>query len=119
MAGVGVAYYLMSWCGIPCESVDGFILSKSQSPILSVFDLVALGTVADVVPLDHNNRILVHQGLLRMRRGHTRPGIRALVELANVISPNSAPGPGFAVGPRLNAAGRLDDMSGHSLSACG
>jgi single-stranded-DNA-specific exonuclease len=75
-------------------------------------DLVALGTVADVVPLDRNNRILVAQGLRRIRAGRARPGIKALLEVANrnpqrLVSSDL----GFAVGPRLNAAGRLDDMS--------
>ena len=75
-------------------------------------DLVALGTVADVVPLDRNNRTLVHQGLMRMRRGRCRPGIQALAE----VSQRSLPGLrasdlGFYIGPRLNAAGRLEDMS--------
>ena len=75
-------------------------------------DLVALGTVADVVPLDRNNRILVHQGIQRIRAGRCVPGIRALLEIAGrnqqrVVAADM----GFAVGPRLNAAGRLDDMS--------
>jgi single-stranded-DNA-specific exonuclease len=75
-------------------------------------DLVALGTVADVVPLDRNNRILVSQGLRRIRAGRTRPGIKCLLEIANrniqrLVSSDL----GFAIGPRLNAAGRLDDMT--------
>jgi single-stranded-DNA-specific exonuclease len=75
-------------------------------------DLVALGTVADVVPLDQNNRILVHQGLLRIRRGKTRPGIAALARVGKRdLSTLSASDMGFALGPRLNAAGRLQDMS--------
>ena len=75
-------------------------------------DLVALGTVADVVPLDHNNRILVQQGLRRIRSGKARPGIAALCEASGrSMSSLSAQDLGFALGPRLNAAGRLDDMS--------
>jgi len=75
-------------------------------------DLVALGTVADVVPLDANNRILVYQGLNRIRAGKCRPGIRALLEVANREARTlGASDLGFALGPRLNAAGRLDDMS--------
>jgi single-stranded-DNA-specific exonuclease len=75
-------------------------------------DLVALGTVADVVPLDHNNRVLVAQGLQRIRAGRCTPGLRALLEvggrpLAGLVAADL----GFAAGPRLNAAGRLDDMS--------
>ncbi|MEC7970379.1 MAG: single-stranded-DNA-specific exonuclease RecJ [Pseudomonadota bacterium] len=113
MAGVGVAYYLMSWLRHTLRERGWFHPEQKPEPNLGQFlDLVALGTVADVVPLDHNNRILVHQGLLRMRRGHTRPGIRALVELAKRdLTQLSAQDLGFAVGPRLNAAGRLDDMS--------
>lgn len=83
------------------------------SPKLAeLLDLVALGTVADVVPLDANNRILVHQGVNRIRAGRCRPGIRALAEVANRdLVWLCASDLGFALGPRLNAAGRLGDMS--------
>lgn len=113
MAGVGVAYYLLSWVRHTLRQRQWFNSSQRPEPNLGQFlDLVALGTVADVVPLDCNNRILVHQGLLRMRQGHTRPGIRALVEIGKRdLSRLSAQDLGFAVGPRLNAAGRLQDMS--------
>ena len=113
MAGVGVAYYLLSWVRHTLRQRQWFNSSQRPEPNLGQFlDLVALGTVADVVPLDCNNRILVHQGLLRMRQGHTRPGIRALVEVGKRdLSRLSAQDLGFAVGPRLNAAGRLQDMS--------
>ena len=113
MAGVGVAYYLLSWVRHTLRQRQWFNSSQRPEPNLGQFlDLVALGTVADVVPLDCNNRILVHQGLLRMRQGHTRPGIRALVEIGTRdLSRLSAQDLGFAVGPRLNAAGRLQDMS--------
>jgi single-stranded-DNA-specific exonuclease len=113
MAGVGVAYYLMSWVRHTLRERGWFDAGDRAEPNLGQFlDLVALGTVADVVPLDRNNRILVHQGLLRMRRGYTRPGISALVELGKRdLARLSAQDLGFAVGPRLNAAGRLDDMS--------
>ena len=75
-------------------------------------DIVALGTVADVVALDANNRTLVHQGLARIRSGKTRPGITALIEVANRNAARlSASDFGFSLAPRLNAAGRLDDMS--------
>lgn len=79
---------------------------------------MALGSVADVVPLDANNRILVHQGLARIRAGRARPGLRALLEVAGrppvrITSTDL----GFILGPRLNAAGRLDDMSSAS-NAC-
>jgi single-stranded-DNA-specific exonuclease len=73
---------------------------------------VALGTVADVVPLDKNNRVLVHQGLQRIRSGIARPGIRAILDIANrPCQKISSTDLGFVIGPRLNAAGRLDDMS--------
>ena len=75
-------------------------------------DLVALGTVADVVRLDHNNRILVQQGLARIRAGRTVPGITALLSIAGRTQSSAVSTDlGFAVGPRLNAAGRLEDMS--------
>ncbi len=75
-------------------------------------DLVALGTVADVVPLDQVNRALVHQGLLRIRAGRCRPGIQALLRIAGKNPQRLvATDLGFAIGPRLNAAGRLDDIS--------
>jgi single-stranded-DNA-specific exonuclease len=80
--------------------------------IAEYLDLVALGTVADVVPLDRNNRILVQQGLRRIRAGRARPGIRALCEAAGRdMGSLRAQDIGFALAPRLNAAGRLDDMS--------
>ena len=90
-----------------------FEKQNRSAPNLGDFlDLVALGTVADVVPLDHNNRILVAQGLRRIRAGRARPGIKALLEVAKK-NPASivASDLGFAIGPRLNAAGRLDDMT--------
>lgn len=81
---------------------------------------MALGTVADVVPLDTNNRILTWQGLSRIRAGKCRPGIKALLEIANRDPLKLAASDlGFALGPRLNAAGRLDDMSvGVALLLC-
>ena len=109
LAGVGVAFYLMAALGRYLEN-DG--LAEAARIPAQYLDLVALGTVADVVRLDHNNRILVRQGLQRIRAGKTVPGIRALLRIAgrsadNLVSTDL----GFAVGPRLNAAGRLDDMS--------
>jgi single-stranded-DNA-specific exonuclease len=80
--------------------------------LATLLDLVALGTVADVVPLDHNNRILVAQGLARIRQGQCCPGISALIKVGKRHQQNLvASDLGFAVGPRLNAAGRLEDMS--------
>ena len=113
MAGVGVAYYLLSWVRQTLRQRDYFASRQMPEPNMAQYlDLVALGTVADVVPLDQNNRILVHQGLLRIRRGKTRPGIAALARVGKRdLSTLSASDMGFALGPRLNAAGRLQDMS--------
>lgn len=113
LAGVGVIFYVLSALRTELRRRDWFARQGRAEPNLADFlDLVALGTVADVVPLDHNNRILVAQGLRRIRAGRGRPGIQALLEVAKrsyhrVVSSDF----GFAVGPRLNAAGRLDDMS--------
>ncbi|WP_242634263.1 single-stranded-DNA-specific exonuclease RecJ [Marinobacter salicampi] len=109
-AGVGVMFYVLT--ALRRHLRESGQMTEAQQPNLGVLlDLVALGTVADVVPLDHNNRIFVEQGLRRIRRGEARPGILALLEVAGrdhqVIS---AADLGFVVGPRLNAAGRLDDM---------
>ena len=113
MAGVGVAYYLLSWVRQTLRQRDYFASRQIPEPNMAQYlDLVALGTVADVVPLDQNNRILVHQGLLRIRRGKTRPGIAALARVGKRdLGTLSASDMGFALGPRLNAAGRLQDMS--------
>ncbi len=89
-----------------------FGVTRAEPNLADLLDLVALGTVADVVPLDANNRILVWQGLSRIRAGKCRPGIKALLEIANRDARQLAASDlGFALGPRLNAAGRLDDMS--------
>ncbi|MCY3839084.1 MAG: single-stranded-DNA-specific exonuclease RecJ [Gammaproteobacteria bacterium] len=113
LAGVGVAFYVMGAVRRRLRAVGYFDGRGIAEPNLADWlDLVALGTVADVVPLDRNNRVLVHQGLRRIRGGRTRPGIRALVEVAGrAASTLSAKDLGFAIGPRLNAAGRLEDMS--------
>lgn len=113
LAGVGVVFYLMVALRSALRDAGWFTLQKLAEPNMAEFlDLVALGTVADVVPLDRNNRILVHQGLQRMRAGKLRPGIRALLDIAGrPLHRLVASDMGFAVGPRLNAAGRLDDMS--------
>ena len=105
LAGVGVAFYVVSALH---RALDDAALPKPSTWL----DLVALGTVADVVPLDRNNRVLVAQGLQRIRAGRCTPGVRALLEaggrtLAGVVASDL----GFAAAPRLNAAGRLDDMS--------
>ncbi|GAB7194268.1 single-stranded-DNA-specific exonuclease RecJ [Dickeya oryzae] len=121
LAGVGVAFYLMMALRARLRESGWFIERGLAEPNLAeLLDLVALGTVADVVPLDANNRILVAQGLSRIRAGKCRPGIRALLEVSNRdASQLVASDLGFALGPRLNAAGRLDDMSvGVELLLC-
>lgn len=105
LAGVGVAFYVVSALH---RALGDAALPKPSTWL----DLVALGTVADVVPLDRNNRVLVAQGLQRIRAGRCTPGVRALLEaggrtMAGVVASDL----GFAAAPRLNAAGRLDDMS--------
>ncbi|WP_439133365.1 single-stranded-DNA-specific exonuclease RecJ [Pseudomaricurvus sp.] len=113
LAGVGVIFYLMSALRSALREVDWFARKGIPEPNMGNYlDLVALGTVADVVPLDSNNRILVHQGLQRIRSGRARPGILALLDVAGRQRHRLvASDLGFTVGPRLNAAGRLDDMS--------
>ncbi|MDX2320188.1 MAG: single-stranded-DNA-specific exonuclease RecJ [Moritella sp.] len=113
LAGVGVAFYLMLALRSALREQHWFAKQGVVEPNLAcLLDIVALGTVADVVPLDANNRILVHQGLQRIRADKCRPGIKALIEIANRNQAQlCASDLGFALGPRLNAAGRLDDMS--------
>ncbi|MDY6948503.1 MAG: single-stranded-DNA-specific exonuclease RecJ [Pseudomonadota bacterium] len=109
LAGVGVAFYLMAALSRTMQQRG---LCSNPPAVADLLDLVALGTVADLVPLDRNNRVLVHQGLRRIRAGRCVAGIRALLEAANSIPGNVvAADLGFQIGPRLNAAGRLDDMS--------
>ncbi|BFT29222.1 single-stranded-DNA-specific exonuclease RecJ [Alteromonas sp. D210916BOD_24] len=113
LAGVGVAFYIMLALKAELQRRNYFVTSGLTAPNLaSLLDIVAVGTVADVVTLDKNNRILVHQGLQRIRASQCRPGIKALVEVANrECARLTSTDLGFVVGPRLNAAGRLDDMS--------
>ncbi|WP_240223635.1 single-stranded-DNA-specific exonuclease RecJ [Rheinheimera hassiensis] len=113
LAGVGVAFYLLLALRAALREQHYFTGRQLSEPNLAeLLDLVALGTVADVVPLDSNNRILVHQGLMRIRSGKCRPGIQALIDVANRNAVKlTASDFGFALAPRLNAAGRLDDMS--------
>ncbi len=113
LAGVGVMFYVLSALRNELRARDWFASRGIAEPNLGNYlDLVALGTVADVVPLEQNNRILVEQGLRRIRAGRARPGIRALLQVAGRNHQRLvASDLGFAVGPRLNAAGRLDDMS--------
>ncbi len=113
LAGVGVIFYVMNALRRELSETGWFVEAGIAEPNMAQFlDLVALGTVADVVPLDHNNRILVAQGLKRIRARATRPGILALLEVAGRMPERLvASDLGFILGPRLNAAGRLDDMS--------
>ena len=111
LAGVGVIFYLM--LALRAELRKRGVYSPDGGPRLDALsDLVALGTVADVVKLDANNRLLVTRGIDRMRRGQAQPGIRALFAVAGrALETASTFDLGFAVGPRINAAGRLADMS--------
>ncbi|MGM7317401.1 single-stranded-DNA-specific exonuclease RecJ [Idiomarina sp. ST10R2A5] len=107
LAGVGVAFYVLL-------ALRAALREEGIEPLPNLadwLDLVALGTVADVVPLDYNNRVLVQQGIARIRKGMSRPGIKALLEVSNRdASQLAASDLGFALGPRINAAGRLDDI---------
>ena len=113
LAGVGVMFYVMTALRAELRSRGWFEQNGLEAPNLAdALDLVALGTVADVVPLDRNNRILVSGGLARIRAGRSRPGIDALFEVAGRDATRlTSTDLGFVLGPRLNAAGRLDDMS--------
>ncbi len=112
LAGVGVVFYLMSVVRRVLREAGWFSGRRKEPGLAQFLDLVALGTVADLVPLDHNNRVLVRQGLERIRRGLARPGLMALLRLGKrdyrFVTASDL---GFAVGPRLNAAGRLEDMA--------
>ena len=112
MAGVGVAFYVMLAVRAELRSRSWFNDQRAEPNMAVLLDLVALGTVADVVPLDKNNRLLIEQGLQRIRRAQCCSGIQALLEISGKnIKVCTTQDFGFAVGPRLNAAGRLDDMS--------
>ena len=112
LAGVGVVFYLLGAVRGVLREAGWFHGPRKEPNLAHYLDLVALGTVADVVPLDHNNRILVRQGLDRIRAGVAAPGVLALLragkrDYRHVVASDL----GFAAGPRLNAAGRLEDMS--------
>lgn len=113
LAGVGVIFYVMLALRSHLRTSGWFAEKNIPEPNLAcLLDLVALGTVADVVPLDHNNRVLVAQGLKRINQKQNVPGIRALLEVAGRDPGRLAASDlGFVVAPRLNAAGRLTDMS--------
>ena len=111
IAGVGVMFYVMLALRAELRKRGAFSVSAEPN-LAALLDLVALGTVADVVKLDRNNRILVAQGLARIRQGKLQPGLRALFRVAGRESEQASTFDlGFALGPRLNAAGRLADMS--------
>ncbi|VEG90042.1 single-stranded-DNA-specific exonuclease RecJ [Legionella spiritensis] len=113
IAGVGVIFYVMLALRRHLSNANWFASQDMNEPNMAQFlDLVALGTVADVVALDQNNRILVNQGLARIRQGLCRPGIKALIDVAGRTCARLRESDlGYAIAPRLNAAGRLDDMS--------
>jgi single-stranded-DNA-specific exonuclease len=112
LAGVGVIFYLLAAVRAELRARAWFRDGRDEPALADLLDLVALGTVADVVTLDANNRILVEQGLRRIRAGRCRPGLRALLEIAGVkLERATARDLGFAAAPRLNAAGRLEDMA--------
>lgn len=113
LAGVGVIYYVMLAFRKCLREHNWFVDNKLPEPNMAKYlDLVALGTVADVVPLDFNNRVLVAQGLERIRQGLCCAGIHEILHVAGKsIDTLSSTDLGFVLGPRLNAAGRLDDMS--------
>ncbi len=113
IAGVGVIFYVLMALRSRLREQKWFEQQNIAQPNLAqLLDFVALGTVADVVALDQVNRILVHQGLLRIRSGHAHPGILALIEQAGKqFQSITSSDIGFALGPRINAAGRMDDMS--------
>ncbi|MEM9102781.1 MAG: single-stranded-DNA-specific exonuclease RecJ [Pseudomonadota bacterium] len=112
LAGVGVIFYVMIAVRAELRARQWFARPGSTDVNMAKFlDLVALGTIADVVPLDKNNRILVENGLRRIRANACRPGIKALIDISKRNQPALAASDlGFALGPRINAAGRLDDI---------
>ncbi len=113
LAGVGVIFYVLLALRAQLRAIHWFSEHQMTEPNLAqLLDLVALGTIADVVPLDYVNRILVFQGLSRIKSGHCCAGINSLIEISGRNPKTlSATDLGFAIGPRLNAAGRLDDMA--------
>lgn len=119
LAGVGVIFYVMMALRSHMRE-RGYFKNRVEPNFAELLDLVALGTVADVVPLDQNNRILVYQGLQRIRNGYCRFGIKALAEVGKrELSTLQAADLGFSIAPRLNAAGRLENMSlGVELLVC-
>ena len=111
LAGVGVMFYLLLALRAHLRG-QGAFAAGDEPDLATLLDLVALGTVADMVPLDANNRILVAAGLRRLRHGRGQPGLRALMQVAGRETAHAGSSDmGFALGPRINAAGRLEDMA--------
>ena len=112
LAGVGVAFYLMLAVRKSLRESGWFNDDRAEPNLASCLDLVALGTLADLVPLDYNNRILINEGLRRIRAGSCCCGIKALAEVSDKSLSNlTSTDIGFAIAPKINAAGRLDDMT--------
>ena len=112
LAGVGIAFYLMLALRKTLREDGWFNDARPEPNLASSLDLVALGTLADLVPLDYNNRVLVNEGLKRIRAGFCCYGIKALVEISNKSINNlTSTDISFAIAPKINAAGRLDDMT--------
>ena len=110
LAGVGVMFYLL--LALRRHLREAGLLAEPEPDLASLLDLVAVGTVADLVPLDYNNRLLVAAGLRRLRQGQCQPGLRALAHVSGrQLEKLNANDIGFAIAPRLNAAGRLQDMA--------
>lgn len=111
-AGVGVIFYIMMALRSALRDKKWFTDSRPEPNLAELLDLVALGTVADVVPLEHNNRILVAQGIARIRAGKVSAGLKALIKISGRNSNSlKTSDMGFSIAPRINAAGRLEDMS--------
>lgn len=112
LAGVAVAFYLMLALRKSLRETGWFNQQRVEPNLSCCLDLVAIGTVADLVPLDYNNRVLVNEGLRRIRKGLSMPGVMALIDIAKKqMDKLSCSDIGFAIAPRINAAGRLDDMT--------
>lgn len=111
LAGVGVAFYLLSAVRAMLRTV-GWFENHNEPNLADYLDLVALGTIADVVPMDYNNRVMVQEGIRRIRAGRLRPGLGELLALSGTrIETVTSRDLAFSVAPRLNAAGRLEDIS--------
>jgi len=112
LAGVGVSFYLMLGIRKALREIDWFNQQRVEPNLASCLDLVAIGTVADLVPLDFHNRLLVNEGLRRMRAGHCSAGIQSLIEISNKqLTHVTSTDIGFSIAPKINAAGRLEDMT--------